>query len=167
MLGLHVKSRFACVCTPLASLSTQIIMPIISENVHVVTGKTGYQTQISTANHHLVADESVADGGTDAGPGPFQYLLAALGSCTSITLRMYADRKGWPLEQIAVDLQLEDMPAELGKNTRIHRKITLTGPLTTDQQVRLLQVANACPVHKILTGNITVETSVQGAEPVA
>lgn len=133
-------------------------MPIISQDVVVSTGKTGYVTSIAAGNHRLISDEPIAEGGTDQGPGPFQLLLASLGSCTGITLRMYADRKGWPLERIDVALQLEDVPADLGKNTRIHRAITLTGPLTAEQRDRLLYVANVCPVHKILSGNITVQT---------
>ncbi|MHA1529401.1 MAG: bifunctional alpha/beta hydrolase/OsmC family protein [Alphaproteobacteria bacterium] len=116
--------------------------------------------------HHLLADEPTAYGGTDAGPTPYQLLSAGLGACTSMTVRMYARRKGWPLEHIAVDISHDkvhardcaDCPDQTAKIDLFQRTIRLDGPLDADQRARLLAIADRCPVHRTLEGTIRVET---------
>jgi putative redox protein len=116
--------------------------------------------------HHVLADEPAAYGGTDAGPTPYQFLSAGLGACTSMTVRMYARRKGWPLEHVSVDVSHDKVHAQdcadcPDKNAKIdvfQRRIRLDGPLDADQRARLLAIADRCPVHRTLEGNIKVET---------
>ncbi len=126
-----------------------------AQDVIVRTEKKKYETSIDTGQHRWTADEPVESGGTNLGPAPTQILVAALGSCTSITIRMYADRKEMPLDAVEVSLNLEKTAPDQNK---IIRKIKLVGSLTTEQRERLLSVANACPVHKLLSGKIEIET---------
>lgn len=115
-----------------------------------------YATQRIVGRHHAVADEPVELGGADTGPAPDEILLEALGGCTAITLRMYAERKQWPLEGVEVTLDY----AERGKEKNvIMRTVRLHGPLDATQRERLLQIANVCPVHRILTGAVEVPTT--------
>jgi len=123
-----------------------------------VTGKTEtakYRVQIAAGNNTVIADEPKDKGGGDTGAEPTQLLASALAACTAITLRMYAERKGWDTGEITVDIALE---TEKG-DTKITRKLTFGKTLGTDEHERLIAVANACPVHKILTGKIAVITS--------
>jgi putative redox protein len=117
-----------------------------------------FKTTIQARQHIFFADEPAELDGTDVSPTPTEYLLASLGSCTAITLRMYADRKGWDLQKIDISLS-----SEKGENnsTDIKRSVTLSGNLTTEQRTRLMQVANACPVHKILSNPINISTNEQ------
>lgn len=136
------------------------------EGVFVRTGRNGYRTEILANGHALRADEPVSVGGTDTGPTPYDLLLAALGSCTSMTLRMYADRKQWPLESIGVELHhnkihaadCEDCETKEGKIDLIERKISLDGPLDEEQKQRLLEIADRCPVHRTLHSEIKVKS---------
>jgi uncharacterized OsmC-like protein len=132
--------------------------PSPSEVVVTAVGKTLSQ-RIQAGRHSLTADEPVPSGGTDTGPDPYALILAALGACTSMTLRLYADRKQWPLEGITVRLSQQKIHArdcaecETKDDTRIDRimrEISLTGPLTEAQRQRLLEIANRCPVHRTL-----------------
>jgi len=116
--------------------------------------------------HHLLADEPAAHGGTDAGPGPYQLLSAGLGACTSMTVRMYARRKGWPLEHVAVDISHDkihaqdcaDCPDKTAKIDVFQRTIRLDGPLDADQRAKLMAIADRCPVHRTMEGTIKIET---------
>lgn len=119
--------------------------------VTVSGAAAGYAQRVVARNHVLPSDEPLdfAEGGTDTGPTPFELLLAALGSCTSMTLGVYARRKGWPLEAVEVQVTHERVASE-ARADRIERIVSLKGPLTDEQRARLLQIADACPVHKLL-----------------
>jgi putative redox protein len=125
------------------------------------------QQRVLAGRHALLADEPVGQGGGDTGPDPYGYLLAALGACTAMTLRLYAERKGWPLEGCAVRLEhrklhaadCADCETRDGRIDEITRAITLAGPLDPEQRARLLEIADKCPVHRTLTGEVKIRTS--------
>jgi putative redox protein len=135
------------------------------KQVIVSTGQ-GYRTEIQAGKHTLLADEPTSAGGTDTGPDPYALLLAGLGACTSITLRMYADHKQWPLENIVVRLRHQKIHAidctacesDTGKIDLIERDIELSGPIDSTQRKRLLEIADKCPVHRTLKSETLVET---------
>jgi len=134
--------------------------------VTVVGGSEGYAQEVYARQHVLGADEPESVGGTDTGPTPYELLLAALGTCTSMTLRMYADRKEWPLEGVRVALEhakihaqdCEHCETEKGKIDRIQRRIEVHGDLSEEQRERLLEIADKCPVHRTLRGEIDIES---------
>ena len=142
-----------------------------SAEEHVVTrtGPSGYLTDIMVNNHSLLADEPLNVGGTNLGPTPFEYLTSALGACKSMTLRMYADRKEWPLESVNVKLKHKKIPADecetcetrQGKIDQFDCQIELEGPLDEDQKKRLLQIADRCPVHRTLKSEIVINTALK------
>jgi putative redox protein len=119
-------------------------------------GTDQYKTDITLDNHTLTADEPVDNGGKDLGPSPGDFLRISLASCTAITLRMYANRKGFDISQIEVRVHME----QLDGKTIFHRQVNITGNFDEHQRKRMLQIANACPVHKILTNPIEVLTQI-------
>jgi putative redox protein len=120
-------------------------------------GKQKYKTDLAFENHLLLADEPESIGGEDLGPTSGTLLKMSLAACTAITLRMYADRKGWDLEEAIVEVDYE----KNGTGTLFQRHIRLVGNLDQEQRTRLMQIANACPVHKTLTHPIEIQTLVR------
>jgi len=119
----------------------------------IVTG-TPYQTIITSRQHSIIADEPQDFEGGDTGMSPNELLLASLSSCTAITLQMYVNRKMWAVSKIIVELELFTIES----GTLIKSSINVTGEITAEQKKRLEHIANVCPVHKMLTGNIAIET---------
>jgi uncharacterized OsmC-like protein/alpha/beta superfamily hydrolase len=132
----------------------------------LVTEVEGYAQKITARRHRLTADEPIEQGGTDTGPSPYELLLSGLGACTTMTLRMYANRKGMPLEGVRVRLRHGKIHAldcancetKEGKIDRIDRIVEVLGPLTAEQRARLLEIADKCPVHRTLTSEIDIST---------
>ncbi|TDF84103.1 OsmC family protein [Pseudomonas sp. H9] len=127
--------------------------------VHAELGEIPYTVNLSAGMNQWLADEDQALGGRDAGPNPHQLLLSALGACTAITLSMYARRKEWPLQHVHVLLDIVKEEKTVPARTEIKRVIELHGDLDAAQRERLLGVANACPVHKLLSGSIVIDSS--------
>ncbi|MCL4640983.1 MAG: OsmC family protein [Pseudosphingobacterium sp.] len=128
-------------------------------NVTVTIGKERYKTEVSNGRNIVIADEPESMGGTDQGLGPKELLLSSLGSCTAITLRMYADRKQWDLQEVIITVKMEVVPSSHQQTTYIKNHIKLIGNLDDDQRQRLLQIAELCPVHKILSNPIVVDSN--------
>ena len=125
---------------------------VVAEN-----GKGRYQQAVSAGQHQLIADEPASMGGGDAGPAPFDFIMSGLGACTSMTLRMYAERKSLPLTRISVALSHDKIEVEGVMRDRISRDITLEGDLSEEQRQRLLEIANKCPVHRALSQSILLD----------
>ena len=136
------------------------------EGPHVVVhgGAVNFQQEVTAGKHRLIADEPVSAGGGDAGPDPYDYLLTALGVCTSMTSGFYARRNRMPLENITVSLShsriyaadCEECETKEGMLDRIDVEVELTGPLTSEQHAKLMDVAAKCPVHRTLTSEINI-----------
>ncbi len=134
--------------------------------VWVRVGSEGYLSEITAGTHHMVADEPESVGGEDRGPSPYGYLLSALGTCTAMTLRMYADYKKINLEEVRVKLTHdkihksdgENSESSKGKIDQIVRRISLSGDLTQEQRKRLIEIADRCPVHKTIEGKPEIIT---------
>ena len=127
-------------------------------------GASGYRVELRARAHAFAADEPASVGGTDTGPTPYEYLLSALAGCVVMTLRMYADRKGWPLEEARVDLRTarsherdcENCETQPVGITLVERRLELIGPLTDEQRARLAQIAERCPVKQTLERGVRV-----------
>ena len=138
----------------------------MADEVIVRGGATGFAQEIAMGRHTLAADEPAQAGGGDTGPDPYALLLASLGSCTSMTIGLYARRKQWPLESVTVTLRharvhasdCEHCETKEGSVDRIERDIELTGNLSDEQRTRLLEIASRCPVHRTLTSEIDIRT---------
>jgi uncharacterized OsmC-like protein/alpha/beta superfamily hydrolase len=134
--------------------------------VDVSGGREKYRNSVRVGPHALVADEPASLGGSDTGPSPYDLLLAGLGACTSMTLRMYADRKKWPLDEVKVSLSHKKIHAKdcdecetaTGKLDDIEREVTITGDLDAEQRARLIEIADKCPVHRTLHNEVRVRT---------
>ena len=135
-------------------------------DVRVSEPGTGLTRTISTASHGLIADEPSDHGGADLGPNPYELLLASLGACTSMTIRMYAERKQWPLDNVDITLRhsrihardCKECESASGYVDRIEKRIVLSGSLDDEQRKRLLDIADRCPVHKTLGNEILIST---------
>lgn len=123
-------------------------------------GTGRYAVQIDTGGHHIVADEAPALGGADAGPGPYNLLLASLAACTAITLRMYADRKGWDMQALTVDLHYRRRNDE----ERIERRLHISGTLSDVQRARLADIAERTPVTLTLKAGLGIDTKLAPPE---
>ncbi|MBW7970767.1 bifunctional alpha/beta hydrolase/OsmC family protein [Bradyrhizobium sp. BR 10289] len=144
-------------------------MDLVEEPRKVVvqeTRKSKFNQIITVGPHHLVADEPKAAGGEDAGPGPYDFLLAGLGACTSMTMRLYADRKSLPLDRVTVTLKHSKIYAKDcaecetrdGMLDQIERDIAIDGALDAEQRKKLMEIADKCPVHRTLTSEIRIVT---------
>jgi uncharacterized OsmC-like protein/pimeloyl-ACP methyl ester carboxylesterase len=161
----------------IAAWAERYIDPVVSEPVadageaprQVVVRETRnskFQQTVSVGPHRILADEPVAAGGEDSGPGPYDLLLASLGACTSMTMRLYADRKALPLERVTVTLKHNKIHAEdcaecetrVGMLDRIDRVIAIEGTLDTEQRAKLMEIADKCPVHRTLTSEVHIVT---------
>jgi len=152
-------------------LPNDYAMSVSEENsVMVVESGNGSYAQFVTAGHHVMAaDEPERFGGHDTGPSPYEYLLAALGSCTAMTLRMYADRHGWALYQVIVKLRHEAARAadNSGAVDRFLRSIELSGNLNSEQRAKLLEIAERCPVSRTLQRPSQIVTELAPASAAA
>jgi len=125
--------------------------------IKAAIGKGHYLTHITSPTHFIDADEPIADGGNDEGFSPSELLCSSLAACTCITVRMYADRKEFPLDGVEVTVSMgAEQEAE---HTQIELQISFTGQLTDEQRDRLLVIAGKCPIHKVLSNPITIKTN--------
>lgn len=156
-------SAWASRFLPEVDVIKQVESKLTKGHVKVDERNRHYARDVQTDHHVWIADEPVASGGQDLGPDPYEHLLAGLGACTSMTLRMYADRKKLALEDIEVQLNHRRSPVEDGEGGRgfvdvIERDITLKGDLTDAQRKRLMEIANRCPVHRTLENEPKIVT---------
>lgn len=136
----------------------------------VARNSAGYATDVRAGSFDLRSDEPVRSGGTGTGPEPYELLLSALGACTAMTLRMYATRKGWPLQDVVVKLRhsrvwaqdCADAESKTGRIDIIDCAIELHGPLNDEQRKGLLEISSRCPIHRTLTNEIKIRTQLAG-----
>jgi putative redox protein len=165
-----VIAAWAARYLPEEAISPTSAEPVQGVELHL--GASGYTTTVRAGRHQLLADEPLSAGGADLGPNPYDFLLASLGACTAMTLRMYADRKNWPLQGVTVRLSHAKIHASdcaecetrEGRVDRIDRTLVFEGPLDDDQCARLREIADRCPVHRTLHGEIQVRTMVEKSE---
>ena len=151
-------------------MSSNQVPPVAREEGEVIVrgDASGFAQEIVAGRHRLTTDEPLAAGGADSGPTPYDLLLAALGSCTSMTVAFYARRKEWPLESVTVRLRHSRIHAEdcancetkEGRLDRIDVAIEITGDLSDEQRKRLVEIAEKCPVHRTLTSEIDIRTRI-------
>ncbi len=137
-------------------------------DVLIVKNSEVYKVEIRSGKHKIISDEPIEAGGSDAGPNPYELLLSALGSCKAMTMRMYAVRKNFLLNEITIKLKIdkihaedcEDCETKEGKIDKIDVEINLSGDLNDEQKKRLLEISEKCPVHKTLTSEVKILTSI-------
>jgi putative redox protein len=145
---------------------------VIDNRVTVRTRAGGFRTDMFANGHALVADEPVSYGGTNLGPSPYDYLQAALGACTGMTVQMYAARKKWPLDSVVVRLRHEKIHAQdcadcddpAHRIDQFERELEIHGALNQEQRERLLEIAEKCPVHKTLLADVRIKTGLRGVQ---
>ena len=138
------------------------------EASHIIVhgDSAGFAQKIEIGPHHFVADEPVSYGGTDSGPSPYDFILAALGACTSMTIGLYARKRKWPFTKITVSLKhskihatdCDDCETKDGRIDRIELEIHLEGDLSEEQRTKLMEIAGKCPIHQTLTHEINIKT---------
>lgn len=131
--------------------------------VHIHLGDKNYRTVMHAGRHELISDEPVDSGGEDLGPDPYDYLLMSLGSCSVITMKMYADRKNWQIEELFVELlhykkEIEGKGDRPEKRDVIEKEVIVKGDLTDEQVDRLIEISKKCPVHRTLMNSIEIVT---------
>lgn len=137
--------------------------------IHIHLGDQNYETVLSAGRHELLADEPKRSGGEDKGPDPYDYLLMSLGSCTAITLRMYAEKKEWPVTDIFVELRYFrdhaedciDCDEKNSKIDKIEKELIVKGDLTQEQLDKLLEISHKCPVNRTLQGTIEMNSKIE------
>jgi putative redox protein len=127
------------------------------QNVIVKNDGRRYRTEIKAGRHTVITDEPLDHNGQDEGPTAHQLLLGSLGACIAITLRMYAERKGWDLKEVSVELNMEKYVEDGREKTRIYKNVHLSGELTEEQRTRLMIICEKCPVHKTLSNPVMIE----------
>lgn len=131
----------------------------MSHNVKGRIGKIPYTTELSMSDHKLIADEPLDENGQDKGPKPTELLNAALASCTAITMKMYAQRKAWDLQEAIVEI---DFVRDIKNNlTTFSKKIELIGNLDEEQRQRIYEIGAKCPVHRIIEGSVQIESELK------
>lgn len=133
----------------------------IQPKIRGVIGRETYTSRMTMRGHVVHGDEPIENGGKDAGPTPTELVLSGLAACTVSTLRMYADRKGWDVDQIEVDLSIDISKTDTEQSARIKSVIAITGEITEDQKMRMLDIARKCPVHKLLTNPIEIDSKLK------
>lgn len=133
----------------------------MATTVNVTLHKEDYETRLTNGRHIVVGDEPLDLGGGDKGPAPYELLLMSLGSCSIITMKMYAQRKGYDIRHVEMDLTHEKISRDGGdgvtiKQDVIHKKVTLVGDLSESERERLLQISSMCPVHRTLEGVVEI-----------
>ncbi|MCC5940187.1 MAG: OsmC family protein [Balneolaceae bacterium] len=136
--------------------------------IHIHLGPDNYKTVMTAGKHELISDEPKNIGGSDEGPDPYDYLLMSLGSCTVITVRMYAERKGWKIEDIFMEMRhskdyaedCKDCDDPKAKIDVIEKEIIIKGDLSDEQLERLLEISKKCPVHKTLQGDLELKSTI-------
>lgn len=131
----------------------------IQPKIRGVIGRETYASTMTMRGHSVQGDEPIENGGKDVGPTPTELVLSGLAACTVSTIRMYADRKGWDVDKIEVEMSIQTNKTETGQSAQIKSVIEIIGEVTEEQKLRMLDIARKCPVHKLLTNPIQIESS--------